>query len=113
MGLPIGKQWTYFPLDVLGCYLNIAGVFAKIYAPSQLLIMEEIIFLGSAEPCCAIIEQLKILDNNTVKFLLWRLSAFQISNKFVAPIVSFHSFKGLASHCKATTFTFHFSFINA
>ena len=90
MGLPIGEQWTYFPLDVLACHLNIAGVLAKIYAPSQLLIMEEIIFLGSAEPCCAIIEQLKILDNYTVKFPLWRLSAFQISKKIVALIVSFH-----------------------
>ena len=38
MGLPIGEQWTYFPLDVLACHFNIAGMFAKIYAPSQLLI---------------------------------------------------------------------------
>ena len=46
--------------------------------------MEEIVFLGSAEPCCTIIEQLQILD--TVEFLFWRVSVFQISNKFVAPI---------------------------
>ena len=73
-------------MDVLGCHLNIAGVFAKIYTPSQLLIMEEIIFLGSAEPCCTIIEQLQILGNYTVEFLFWRVSVFQISNKFVAPV---------------------------
>ena len=48
--------------------------------------MEEIVFLGSAEPCCTIIEQLQILDNYTVEFLFWRVSVFQISNKFVAPI---------------------------
>ena len=48
--------------------------------------MEEIVFLGSAEPCCAIIEQLKILDNYIVEYLFLRVSVFQISNKSVAPI---------------------------